>query len=415
MKSMGPQYAVASKEAVSDTERVDVDRHLVARLRAEIETLHKLLLVNEATAVEQGRRAELAVEDTRRSMEAREEQTQLVHDLIQVGGDSILVLDQNFVVTYMNQRAMGELSDGESLVGHALLDVYPGLAQTPFWTQGKRVMQERIAVSFEELYEPRGIWFSVNAAPVGHGIAFFFRDVTERRRRDSALQRTEKLAAVGRMASSISHEINNPLESVTNLLYLIQHGDSTYEDMRTYAQLAASELARVSHIVTQTLKFHRQSTHAAECRASEILESVMSLFHSRIVTLGIAVQRRYEERDSMVCFSGDMRQVFANLIGNSLDALTAGGHLWLRTRRAHCPRTCLPGVRVTVADSGCGMSSATQKSVFEAFFTTKGLTGTGLGLWVSEEIVRTHHGTIKLKSRDTPGRSGTVFALFFPD
>ena len=118
----------------------------------------------------------------------------------------------------------------------------------------------------------------MNAAPVGHGIAFFFRDVTERRRRDAALQRTEKLAAVGRMASSISHEINNPLESVTNLLYLIQHGESTPEDMSTYAQLASSELARVSHIVTQTLKFHRQSTHAALCRGSEILESVVALY-----------------------------------------------------------------------------------------------------------------------------------------
>jgi signal transduction histidine kinase len=388
---------------------------LTGRLRAEVETLHQLLQVNEATAAEAASRAEHAVEEEKRSAQAREEQTRLVHDLIRVGADSVVMLDQNYVVTFMNQRAMDELSEGESLVGKKLLDVFPEMEGTNFWTQYKRVMEERVAVSFEELSEPRNAWYSVNAAPVGHGIAFFFRDVTERRRRDAALQRTEKLAAVGRMASSISHEINNPLESVTNLLYLIQHGESDHEDMRTYAQLASSELARVSHIVTQTLKFHRQSTHAALCRGSEILESVVALYQSRIVTLRTVIERKYVAHDSMLCFAGDMRQVFANLIGNALDATGDGGKLWLRTRRAHSPRTGQPGVRVTVADNGCGMSAATQRAVFEAFFTTKGMTGTGLGLWVSEEIIRTHRGTIRLRSRDTEGRSGTVFAIFFPD
>jgi signal transduction histidine kinase len=403
---------VVSQSGAND-ESEDVG--LIGRLRAEVETLHQLLEVNEATAAEQASRAERAVEEQRRSAEAREEQTRLVHDLIRVGGDAVIVLDQNYVVTFMNQRAMDELDDGENLVGRPLLELFPEMAETTFWAQYKRVMEERVAVSFEEFYEPRGVWYSVNAAPVGHGIAFFFRDVTERRRRDAGLQRTEKLAAVGRMASSISHEINNPLESVTNLLYLIQHGESSREEMHTYAQLAGSELARVSHIVTQTLKFHRQSTHAAQSRASEILESVVSLYQSRIVTLRTKIDRKYVAHDSMLCFAGDMRQVFANLIGNALDAVGEGGRICLRTRRAHSPRTGSPGVRVTVADTGCGMSPATQKSVFDAFFTTKGMTGTGLGLWVSEEIIRTHRGTIRLRSCDTKGRNGTVFAVFFPD
>jgi signal transduction histidine kinase len=403
---------VGTQSGVTD-ESDDVG--LIGRLRAEVETLHQLLEVNEATAAEQASRAERAVEEERRSAEAREEQTRLVHDLIRVGADSVIVLDQNYIVTYMNQRAMDELDDGENLVGQPLLVAFPEMEGTSFLAQYKRVMEERVAVSFEDFYEPRGVWYSVNAAPVGHGLAFFFRDVTERRRRDAGLQRTEKLAAVGRMASSISHEINNPLESVTNLLYLIQHGESTHDEMRTYAQLAASELARVSHIVTQTLKFHRQSTHAAQSRASDILESVVSLYQSRVVTLHTKIVRRYVAQDSMLCFAGDMRQVFANLIGNALDAIGEGGRIWLRTRRGHSPRTGAPGVRVTVADDGCGMSAATQKAVFEAFFTTKGMTGTGLGLWVSEEIVRTHRGTIRLKSCDAVGRSGTVFAIFFPD
>ena len=209
-------------------------------------------------------------------------------------------------------------------------------------------------------------------------MAYFFRDITERRRRDAALQRTEKLAAVGRMASSISHEINNPLESVTNLLYLMENSADAGSELRTYAQLAASELARVSHIVTQTLKFHRQSTRATDTRMSEILESVLALFQSRIVTLHVEVRREYAADDDMLCFAGDMRQVFANLIGNSLDAMsTGGGTMRLRTRRAHSPFNGEPGIRITVADTGCGMSAAVQKSVFDAFFTTKGMTGSG--------------------------------------
>jgi|SRR6185312_8167139 signal transduction histidine kinase len=405
--NMGTQTGVT--KVISESEA------LRDRLRAEVETLRRLLKVNEATAAEAVLRAERTAEEARRSAAEREEQTRLVHDLIRVGADSVVVLDQDYVVTFMNQRAMDEISEGESLVGRPLLEVFPDLEATNFWTQYKRVMEDRVAVSFEERDEKQGTWYSVNAAPVGHGIAFFFRDVTERRRRDAALQRTEKLAAVGRMASSISHEINNPLESVTNLLYLIQHGDSDHEDMHTYAQLAASELSRVSHIVTQTLKFHRQSTHAGLCRGSEILESVVALFQSRIVSLRTTIHRKYAETDNMLCFAGDIRQVFANLIGNALDATGERGHIWLRTRRAHSPRTGQPGVRVTVADNGSGMSPATQRAVFEAFFTTKGMTGTGLGLWVSEEIVRTHRGTIRLRSRDTEGRSGTVFAIFFPD
>jgi len=238
--------------------------------------------------------------------------------------------------------------------------------------------------------------------------------VTERRRQEALLQKTEKLAAVGRLASSISHEINNPLESVVNLLYLIEHTDGAADEMRNYAVLAASELARVSHIVTHTLKFHRQSTRAAECRVSEILASVLSLYQGRMATLRVKVIQNYSDRDWIVCFAGDMRQVFTNLIGNALDALRGEGVLWLRTRQSQDWITGQPGLRVLVADTGCGMSEATRRRIFEAFFTTKVTSGTGLGLWVSEEIIRNHKGTVRVRSSEEPDRSGTVFSIFFP-
>ena len=147
--NIGSQTGVA--EVLSESEA------LAGRLRAEVETLHQLLQVNEATAAEAAIRAERAVEEEKRSAEAREEQTRLVHDLIRVGADSVVVLDQNYVVTFMNQRAMDEISEGQSLVGKPLLEVFPELEATNFWTQYKRVMEDRVAVSFEELDEKHGL------------------------------------------------------------------------------------------------------------------------------------------------------------------------------------------------------------------------------------------------------------------
>jgi signal transduction histidine kinase len=384
---------------------------LEARLRAEIETLRLLIEVNEATAVAQTAKAELACLEALSIAETREEQRLFIRDIIRAGADAVIVLDEEYRVTFMNEQATQLIEHGENPFGRTLTDVFPEIATSAFWARYERVMEERIPIAFDDTFEPEHRWFQVNASPVGKGIALYVRDITERHRRDAMLARTEKLAAVGRMASSISHEINNPLESVTNLLYLIQHSPTIDHETRSYANLASSELSRVSHIVAQTLKFHRQTTHATSSRASEILESVLALFQGRVTTLGATVETRYAQGDSMTCFAGDMRQVFANLIGNALDAISPHGNLWIRTRRVSFPST---GVRVTVADNGSGMSPATQHSLFEAFFTTKPSTGTGLGLWVSHEIIRNHKGTVHWRSRETPGRSGTVFCLFFP-
>ena len=414
-----------------------------ARLRSEITTLLQLVETNLADAAEQAQIAETArliaetarliAESVRLEVQAlaasADEQRRLTSDIIAAGADPLVVMDHELCITFTNRQAIESLG-GNELVGKTLPEVFPGVEATPFWAHYQRVLKERVAVAFEEFYEPSKLWYQVNVSPVGRGIAIFFRDTTEHRRREDLLQRTEKLAAVGRMASSISHEINNPLESVTNLLYLIEHAESIDEETRSYALLASSELARVSHIVTQTLKFHRQSTRAASTSAGELLDGVVALYQGRITTLGVVIEKDYAADDKMLVFAGDMRQVFANVIGNALDALgsqdapgTAGmpeallahGILWLRTRRAHDPRTGMAGVRVTIADNGCGMSAVTQKSLFEAFFTTKPATGTGLGLWVSAEIIRNHMGIIRFRSREAPEPCGTVFSIFFPE
>jgi signal transduction histidine kinase len=384
------------------------------QLKSEIATLRQLLDVQEAAALEQARRADCALEAMHKAAKARDQQAQLVDEIIGASSDAVVVLDEVWVICYMNAQARDILSNGVDLVGQNIRDVFPSMIDSDFWAHYEHAMRDRQVVVFEDFHPRLQIWMAVNVSPVGRGIAIFFRDVTERRRRDAAIQKTEKLAVVGRLASSISHEINNPLESVVNLLYLIENSANTSTEMARYAALATSELSRVSHIVTQTLKFHRQSTSAAECRMSEILEGVVSLFQGRIATRNIHLHRSYANNDKVVCFAGDMRQVFANLIGNALDATNINGRIWLRTHPSRDWRTGRPGLRILVIDDGCGMSEATRDNLFEPFFTTKPTTGTGLGLWVSEEIVRNHQGTITVRSSEQPGRSGTIFSVFLP-
>ena len=248
-------------------------------------------------------------------------------------------------------------------------------------------------------------------------IAIFFVDLTEQKRSEEVMRRTEKLAATGRLAASIAHEINNPLEAVTNCLFLIGSGQLDARS-REYLRIAQQELDRVTHITTQTLRFYRQSTRPVESNVNELLDSVISLYEPRLRDYSIAIQRRYKDVPLLHAFEGEIRQVLANFIGNAIDAMHRhGGRLILRSASGRDPRTGVEGVYVTVADTGCGMDAATRSRIFEPFFSTKGTTGTGLGLWVSQTIIDKHAGRIYIRSR-VPQRpqaaGGTVFRIFLP-
>lgn len=237
-------------------------------------------------------------------------------------------------------------------------------------------------------------------------------DTTEQKRAEEALRRTEKLAAAGRLAASVAHEINNPLEAVTNLLYLI-HQEPLSPASEHYVDMAQQEVARVSEIAQQTLRFYRQSTLPAVTNIAELLDSVLTLHTSRVQTAHVHVERNYPSDLPLFCFAGELRQLFANLVTNAVDAMTpVGGRLIVRARAAQ--QNGSEGLRVTVADTGCGITPEAQRHIFEPFFTTKDATGTGLGLWVSEQIIRKHHGTVQLRSCASGGSTGTVFSLFFP-
>jgi PAS domain S-box-containing protein len=239
-------------------------------------------------------------------------------------------------------------------------------------------------------------------------------DIEERKRAEKAVMQSEKLAAVGRLASSIAHEINNPLESVTNLVYLARQ-KALIPEVQGYLETAEQELRRVSAIASQTLRFYRQTTHSQSVRGQDLIESVLSVLRGRFANSKITVERRDRALKPVKCFEGEIRQVLSNLLTNAIDAMQPhGGRLLLRSREATHWKTGRRGISITVADTGYGIDRQTLQRIFEAFFTTKDIGGTGLGLWISKDIVNRHHGELRVRSSQRPSHCGTVFALFLP-
>ena len=216
------------------------------------------------------------------------------------------------------------------------------------------------------------------------------------------------------MAASIAHEINNPLAAVTNLVYLSSTSERLPE-IKKYLATAQQELERVSAITTHTLRFYREPAGPTPVNVIEVLDSVLLLFCSRLNDANITVEKHLDNIKPIIGLAGELRQLFANLIGNALDAMRGGGTLTLRVRGgSELNNGRRDGVRVLIADTGYGISADQKAKIFEPFFTTKGQTGTGLGLWISSEIVQKHGGTVRVKSQVPPKKSGTVFSIFLP-
>ena len=311
----------------------------------------------------------------------------------------------------------------EQILGRCVLDFTAGVASFgELFRQAASGHPVRDRIVEGELQANPGVsrTWNVNYFPVRDdagnitGITAASLEITQQRKAELALMQSEKLAAVGRLASSISHEINNPLEAITNLLYLVAHSAELPEELKVYVHMAQSELSRVSQIATQTLRFHRQAVGPTEVTAAQLVDAVLNLYQGRLTNSGIRVDARYSSSTAILCFENDIRQVLNNLIANAIDAMRTGGRLLLRAHDAMQPGSGIPGIRITVADTGHGISRATQGRLFEPFFTTKGLNGTGLGLWISSGIVTRHQGRLTLRSSQHPLHHGTVFSLFLP-
>ncbi|MFC6644226.1 nitrogen regulation protein NR(II) [Granulicella cerasi] len=332
----------------------------------------------------------------------------------------ISYVDRDLRYVYINQTYLNAFGrTAEMIEGHLVADVLG-----PSFPNVRDHLLAALA-GHEEHFETRmGTVHSERILSVAHipdrdatgdviGVIIHGADITDRRRAEAALMQSEKLAAVGRLASTIAHEINNPLEAVTNLIYLAR-AYSTDPLAIEYLETADRELRRVSTIANKTLRFNKQSSNPMPTHAEDLLSSVLTIYEGRLRNSGIEVVSDLRAKVPVVCFEGDVRQILNNLVSNAIDAMPHGGKLLLRSHEAPHPPTGRRGVVITVADTGSGISASHLPTIFDPFFTTKDINGTGLGLWVSKEIVDRHKGTLRVRSRVREDASGTVFRLFLP-
>ena len=231
-------------------------------------------------------------------------------------------------------------------------------------------------------------------------------DITARRKAEEALRSSEKLAATGRLAATIAHEINNPLEAVTNFIYLAKTAENLPENVKDYLEIADQELGRVSHIARQTLGFYRDSTGPKVIQIADLVQDVVNLYQRKLSYKALKLDVSAAPELRIVGLAGEMRQVLSNLLANAIDASVEGGRIRIRARSAG-----QNSVRITIADTGLGMAAEVRSKLFTPFFTTKSDVGTGLGLWVTRGMVEKARGRIQFRSREG---AGTVFSMTFP-
>ena len=316
----------------------------------------------------------------------------------------------------------------EALAGESMRELLQVLQQQPSWSDFPLILltvSGRVTVESERLREmrrplgnlfllerpirPETLLSTLEIALRGRERQYQIRDQMQQyARAQEALLRSEKLAVTGRLAASIAHEINNPLEAVTNLLFLMR-GNTSPELQRKYLAQAEQELSRVAEITKQTLRFYREPSQPVATRIVTVIDSVLMLFGPRLTAAGIAVKREERAPSATVLSSpGELRQIIANIVGNAIDAMRAGGQLRIRISQVR------KLVRLTVADTGMGIPKEVLPTIFEPFVTTKGETGTGLGLWVTAEIIKRNGWKIRVRSCSGPGHGGTIFSILIP-
>jgi PAS domain S-box-containing protein len=325
------------------------------------------------------------------------------------------LLDKDWNIVYANEqvtRATGK--PRIALLGKNYWSVFPETLGTEFEHAYRRAAETQKPETFEAYDASLKKWFNVQLYPAAGGLTVFAQDVTDLKLAQDGLVRAEKLAAVGRMASSIAHEINNPLEAITNLIWLARHDPSASPTLLKHLAAADEELRRVSQISKQALGFYRDSNTPAEVDLRDVIENVLSLYARRLAGKHISVRTHYED-GKIYGYPGELRQLFSNICANSLDALQPGGRLVVQVAKSRdWSDKTQTGVRVTFADDGSGIRRDHLAKLFQPFFTTKEATGTGLGLWVSKQIVEKHGGWIRLRSSADAEKHYTAVSVFIP-
>ena len=344
-------------------------------------------------------------------------------DLLDLASDAIMVRDVNGVTRFWNSGA-GALYGWkrEEMVGRNLHEVLSTKFPIPYseiesclyetgrW-EGNVVQLTRYG---EEITVSSRKALKIGRTGLPESILEISRDVTASLRAEEALRTAEKLAAMGRVAGIIAHEINNPLEAIHNIFHLIRHHPSLDSEALDYARMAEHELARVSHIVRQTLSFYRESQQPVSVSISEVLDNVIELQLRNIHMQNVVLEKRYLTDATIQGFPGELRQVFMNLIGNAIQAMPDGGRLRITVREHIDAARMNKGISVSVCDTGSGIKPEHARHLFEPFFTTKAAKGTGLGLWISKGIVQKYDGSIHFRCVTCGERSATCFRVTVP-
>lgn len=340
-------------------------------------------------------------------------------ELLELATEAIMVRDNNGFIRYWNTGA-------EALYGwprsealgkniHALLqttfpvsqdDVNQQLQSRGSWRgrlhQRTRDGREVVVATRKALDRQSNAVLEIN------------RDITGELRAEEALRRAERLAAMGRMAGIIAHEINNPLEAITNAFYLLRNHPSLDKDAQYYASLAEQELKRACHITRQTLSFYRESRQPVPLSLAELIDSILEVQENALEAAGIVPQRRFHSRGIICGHTVELRQIFLNLVDNAVQAMDHGGTLRIRISDSTDTSTGRRGVAVSITDTGSGIRGEDESQLFQPFFSTKADKGTGLGLWISKGIVQKYDGLITFRSQRLQSGNATCFRVFLP-
>lgn len=392
---------------------------------------------DEAILVQLTHMASVAIDNVRLYREAQEQiaETKLAQEMLERGKESMQLAQQYVGLGIWEwDLQTGELAwsdeirrlhgievekfDGryeswmESIVSEDRQQVHQSITNA-LASNSEYEVQYRVYMADKALHwlEARGRIIVIGDLPVRMlGVAM---DVTSRKAAEQTLRQSEKIAATGRLAASIAHEINNPLASVMNALYILRTNSKVPESALVYVKTAEEELARVVHITKQTLGFYREISSPVMSSVPQLFEEVLAAYDARIEQGRIAVHRDFSDVGPLAAFPSELRQVFSNLVLNAIEAISAPGNLYIRVRYGHDGQE-REGIRVIVADDGCGIPAENLPQIFEPFFSTKDSKGTGLGLWVSQGIVQKHQGSLRVRSRTDEARHGTCCSVFLP-
>jgi PAS domain S-box-containing protein len=343
-------------------------------------------------------------------------------------GDAVIATDKNGTVSYANQVAEDltgiKLSEAKGKAIHEVFPIFNEHTRRPVDNPVAKVLESGriMGLANHTVLQRRDgglIPIEDSAAPIYddqnqlRGVVMVFRDVTLEKQSQSVMRKAEKLAAAGRLAATMAHEINNPLEAVGNLIYIVRHTANLPEDVMGYLTMAEQELERVSHITRQTLGFYRDSSEPGPVEMRVVIESVLKIYDNKIRGKGVVLEMQLApECPTIFGLQGEMKQLIANLVSNAADAIGHGGKI--RIVMTPAAREQGSGVELKIEDNGPGISAEHRSHIFEPFFTTKKDVGTGLGLWVSKEIAERHGGNIELISGKENSLGGAVFSVFLP-